>query len=281
VTQFDGKPFFFPYRPNVQITYFNEAKLSANNIKPPESWDELLKAAQTLKEKEGIGKVAIQGSAGDPLTVTVFEFIKQAGGDPLVLNDEGSVKAFEFLAKLEPLMTPEYRTAKFDTMNTILSNDTAYLGSNWPFGITVIVDKNGRKDIKAYHGWKGPSKESHVLGGEVLGIPVGAPNKAGAIQLAEFLMSKDAQTQLLTKLGWPPMRTDAFGSVPEWQGPYFQAVQDALKNVDARPNVPYWEDASRAMNDAFRDIVQQKQPAKETLDRYASALQKAKQSSGG
>lgn len=280
VTQFDGKAFFFPYRPNVQIAYFNEAKLNQHGVKPPESWDELLKTAQILKEKEGIGKVAIQGSAGDPLTVTVFEFIKSAGGDPLVLNDDGSVKAFEFLAQLEPLLTPEYRTAKFDTMNTILSNDTAYLGSNWPFGITVIVEKNGRKDIKAYHGWKGPAKESHVLGGEVLGIPVGAPNKAGALQLAEFLMSKDAQSQLLTKLGWPPMRTDAFGSVPEWQQPYFQAVQESLKNVDARPNVPYWEDASRAMNDAFRDIVQQKQPARATLDRYASALEQAKKAAG-
>jgi trehalose transport system substrate-binding protein len=281
VTQFDGKLFFFPYRPNVQITYFNEPKLNQHGVKPPETWDDLLKTAQTLKEKEGIGKVAIQGSAGDALTVTVFEFIKSAGGDPLVLNDEGSVKAFEFLAQLEPQMTPEYRTAKFDTMNTMLSNDTAYLGSNWPFGITVIVEKNGRKDIKAYHGWKGPSKESHVLGGEVLGIPVGAPNRAGALQLSEFLMSKDAQTQLLTKLGWPPMRTDAFGSGPEWQKPYFEAVQESLKNVDARPNVPYWEDASRAMNDAFRDIVQEKQPAKATLDRYAEAVQKAKQASGG
>jgi trehalose transport system substrate-binding protein len=114
----------------------------------------------------------------------------------------------------------------------------------------------------------------------VLGIPVGAPNRAGALQVAEFLMSQDTQSQLLTKLGWPPMRTDAFGSVPDWQQPYFQAVQEALKSVDARPNVPYWEDASRAMNDAFRDIVQQKQPAKATLDRYAEMLQKAKQAAG-
>jgi ABC-type glycerol-3-phosphate transport system substrate-binding protein len=77
------------------------------------------------------------------------------------------------------------------------------------------------------------------------------------------------------------MRTDAFGSVPDWQSEYFQAVQQALKNVDARPNVPYWEDVSRAMNDAFRDVVQQKQPAKETLDRYAASIQRAKQAQGG
>lgn len=281
VSQFDGKPYFFPYRPNVQITYYNAPKFQQYGLKPPETWDELLSAAQTMKDKEGVGKVAIQASAGDALTVTVFEFIKQAGGDPLVLNDPGSVQAFEFLQKLEPVMTPEYRTAKFDTMNTILSNDTAYLGSNWPFGITVIVQKNGRKDIKAYHGWKGPAKESHVLGGEVLGIPVGAPNKDGALKLSEFLMTKETQGQLLSKLGWPPMRTDAFGSVPDWQSEYFQAVQQSLKAVDARPNVPYWEDASRAMNDAFRDIVQEKQPVKEALDRYAASIQRAKQASGG
>jgi len=281
VGQFDGKTYFLPYRPNVEITYYNSTKFNAYGLKPPETWDDLLKTAQTLKDKEGVGKVAIQGSAGDALTVTVFEFIKQAGGDPLVLNDPGSVQAFDFLKQLEPLMTPEYQTAKFDTMNTILSNDTAYLGSNWPFGITVIVEKNGRKDIKAYHGWKGPSKESHVLGGEVLGIPIGAPNRAGALQVADFLMSKDTQSQLLSKLGWPPMRSDAFGSVPDWQTEYFQAVQQALKNVDARPNVAYWDDASRAMNDAFRDIVQQKQPTKDTLDKYAAAIQRAKQANGG
>jgi len=281
VSQFDGKSYFFPYRPNVQIAYFNADKFNQYGVNPPATWDELTSVAQTLKDKEGIGKVAIQGSAGDSLAVTVFEFVKQAGGDPLVLNDPGSVQAFEFMQKLEPLMTPEYRTAKFDTMNTILSNDTAYLGTNWPFGISVIVQKNGRKDIKAYHGWRGPAKESHVLGGEVLGIPVGAPNKDGALKLAEFLMSKDTQGQLLSKLGWPPMRTDAFGTVPDWQQEYFQAVQAALKNVDARPNVPYWEDASRAMNDAFRDVVQQKQPAKETLDKYAAAIQRAKQANGG
>ena len=57
----------------------------------------------------------------------------------------------------------------------MLSNDTACLGSNGPFGIDVMVEKIGRKHIKAYQAWRGPGKESHVLGGEVLGLPVRAP----------------------------------------------------------------------------------------------------------
>ena len=157
----------------------------------------------------------------------------------------------------------------------------AYLGSNWPFGINVIFEKKGRKDVKVYRGWRGPAKESHVLGGEMLGIPVGAPNRDGALKLADFLMAQETQSELLTKLGWPPMRTDAYGSAPEWQQPYFNAIQEAMQHVDARPNVPHWEEVSRAMNDAFRDVVQQKQPVKETLDRYAQQIQRAKQAAGG
>src|SRR5215203_3029866 len=40
VTQFDGKSFFLPYRPNVQITYYNDTKLNQYGIKPPETWDD-------------------------------------------------------------------------------------------------------------------------------------------------------------------------------------------------------------------------------------------------
>jgi trehalose transport system substrate-binding protein len=93
-------------------------------------------------------------------------------------------------------------------------------------------------------------------------------------------MSQETQSQLLTKLGWPPMRADAYGNVPAWQQEYFDAVREAMRHVDARPNVPYWEDVSRALNDSFRDIVQNKQPVKPTLDRYAAAIQQAKQAAG-
>ncbi len=107
ITQVDGKTYFLPYRPNVQIAYFHQDKFNQYGLKPPETWDDLLKTAQTLKERDGIGKVAIQGAAGDPLTVTVFEFVKQAGGDPLKLNDAGSVQAFQFLQIFYTFLSPE------------------------------------------------------------------------------------------------------------------------------------------------------------------------------
>lgn len=276
VGRFDGKLFFLPYRPNVEITYYNESYLGKHGLKPPTDWNELLTFSKTLYQKEGIGRVAIKADGTSGATVHLFDFINQAGGDPMKLNDEGCVTALSYLRELWPYLSPESRRADYNTMNQFLAMESVYIGQNWPFGIEVIVNQGEKKDIKAYHGWRGPVREAHTLGGEVFGIPKGAPNKALALKFIAHIQSKDVQTTLAKKLAWPSMRTDAYGEVPGWQKPYFEAVKEALAHTVARPNVPYWEDFDKAINSAFREIVVEDRGVKETLDKYAAQLEKAK-----
>ncbi|WP_069650042.1 sugar ABC transporter substrate-binding protein [Caloranaerobacter ferrireducens] len=276
VGEFNGKLYFMPYRPNVEINFYNEKKFNEYGIKPPTNWDELLKVAKTFKEKEGIGRVAIKGTLDGNTTVQLFEFIRQAGGDPLVLNDEGSIKAYTFLKKLWPYLSPDSKKADWNTMNKYLATESVYYGANWPFGVNVIVRDGGKKEIKAHAGFAGPVKKSKVLGGEVIGIPVGSPNKELAVKFMQFLMSKETQELLVTEMGWPSCRTDAYGKVEEWQKPYFEAVKEALKVSQPRPNVTYWDTVDKALNDAFREIVIEGKDVKATLDKYAKAIADAK-----
>lgn len=255
VGEFNGKLYFMPYRPNVEINFYNEKKFKEYGIKPPTNWDELLEVAKLLKEKEGIGRVAIKATLDGNTTVQLFEFIRQAGGDPLVLNDEGSIKAYTFLKELWPYLSPDSKKADWNTMNKYLATESVYYGANWPFGVNVIVRDGGKKEIKAHPGFAGPVKKSKVLGGEVIGIPVGSPNKELAVKFMQFLMSKETQEMLVKEMGWPSCRTDAYGKVEEWQKPYFEAVKEALKVSQPRPNVTYWDTVDKALNDAFREIV--------------------------
>ena len=85
---FNGKTYFLPYRPNVEINYYNKTKFDKYGLQPPTNWDELLTVAKTLKAKEGIGRVAFKMS-GD--VIELVEFIRSAGGDPLNLNDAGTI----------------------------------------------------------------------------------------------------------------------------------------------------------------------------------------------
>ncbi|RMF87437.1 MAG: extracellular solute-binding protein [Nitrospinota bacterium] len=276
VGEFDGRLYFMPYRPNVEITFYNEPKFREYGLTPPETWEELLQVARTFYEREGVGRVAIKGTLDANTTTQLFDFIRSAGGDPLVLNDAGSIEAFQFLRRLYPYLSPETKKANWNTMNKYLANESVYLGQNWPFGIHVIVRQAGKKEIKAYHGWRGPVKESHVLGGEVIGIPKGAPHRELAIKFMQYLMSPTVQKKLLQHLGWPSFRPHLSAEVADWQRPYYEAVNQALAHAEPRPNVSYWATVEKALNNAFREIVMEGAPVKPTLDRYHQMLERAK-----
>jgi trehalose transport system substrate-binding protein len=145
VLQFDNKYYFLPARPNVQITYYNSNRFQQYELQPPKTWDELLSVGKAIQEKAGVGQVSIQGVPGGPVGVTVTQFLWQAGGDPLQIDNDAGVQAFQFMQNLKPYLTPQYPTATFDTTNTYLLNESVILAQNWPFGINVIVGEGARR----------------------------------------------------------------------------------------------------------------------------------------
>jgi trehalose transport system substrate-binding protein len=276
VLQFDNKYYFLPARPNVQITYYNSNRFQQYGLQPPKTWDELQSVAQAIQQQAGVGLVSIQGVPGGPVGVTVTQFLWQAGGDPLQIDSDAGVKAFQFMQGLRPYLTPQYPTATFDTTNTYLLNESVVLAQNWPFGINVIVQEGGKKEILTYDGWKGPAANVLVLGGDVFGIVRGSPNRDMALDFIRYFTSRDVQESLTAQIGWPAMRTDAFGAVQEWQKPYFETVLSALKVAKARPNVTYWLQVEQSLSNAFNDIVTGGQDVASTLQRYQQEIDKLK-----
>jgi trehalose transport system substrate-binding protein len=281
VLQFDGQYYFLPARPNVQITYYNENRFNDYGVAPPKTWDELLAAGQTIQENAGIGQISIQGAPGGPVGVTVTQFLWQAGGDPLVINNEAGATAYGFMQSLQPYLTPQYQTAKFDTDNTYLLNESTILAQNWPFGVNVIVDEGGKTEIKTYSGWTGPVEEAHVLGGDVFGIVAGTQNRDMALDFARYFMSQGIQQELTSQLGWPAIREDAFGSVQDWQVPYFETIREALTKVRPRPNLAYWLEVEGILGNAFNDIVSGGAEVQSTLDRYQGEIDALVAAAGG
>ncbi|MFA5479693.1 MAG: extracellular solute-binding protein [Candidatus Muiribacteriota bacterium] len=271
--EFNDMLMFFPGRPNVQITYYNTDVFDDIKYKIPTTWDELLKVSENLKKDFGTGKVAIHGTLDANTTTQVFEFIAQAGGDITVLNDEGCVKAFEFMQKLYKSLSPETTRANWNTTNRYLSDETIYLGRNWPFGMNVIVDQNKKQNISAYSIWQGPAGKATMIGGDVIAITRRSKNQELSLKFAQYLMSQKVQNIFVTKLGWPPIREDAMGEVPDWQKPFFEAVLEALEYGEYRPPIMGWSAVDRYVNMAFKDIVIDGMDVKKTLDKYANDLQ--------
>jgi trehalose transport system substrate-binding protein len=286
--QFDGKQYFLPYRPNVRVAYVNKDRFSTAGTTPPSTVEEFVSVAQALKQAGGGQPKVTLSLATTPDTgpagVTISEWIVSYGGDPLILNDEGSVQAFTQLQQLwqQGLLARESLQAKFDTEVNYLQGETAWLAQNWPF-TSGELDKQGLLEkFDVYQGWAGPAREAHVVGGEVLGIPrgVSGKQKEAAIALAQFLMSKEAQEVLVAKNGWPSVRNDALAQVPEAQKETFDAIQKALESGWYRPNVVYWSDVQNAMGDAIRLIMVEGQPVQSTLDQLHARIESAATTKG-
>ncbi|HBT16434.1 MAG TPA: sugar ABC transporter substrate-binding protein, partial [Firmicutes bacterium] len=72
--------------------------------------------------------------------------------------------------------------------------------------------------------------------------------------------------------GWPAVRSDAYGTVEEWQRPYFDAINEALKYAEARPNLLYWDAVDKALGEAFREGVIEQKPVKPALEKWAKFI---------
>jgi trehalose transport system substrate-binding protein len=282
----DGTQYFLPFRPNVRVAYVNTERFSAADASPPTTVEEFQATAEQLKSAaDGEPKVtlSLEPTSG-AAAVTISEWIVSFGGDPLILNDEGSVAAFEFLQGMwqDDLLARESLQAKFDTEVDYLRGETAWLAQNWPFTSGTFSSEGILEVFDVYEGWSGPEREAHVVGGDVLGIPTGVEGDqlTAALALAEFLMSKEAQETLAARNAWPSVRSDAYAQVPEDLQETFDAIQGALEGGWYRPAVPYWPAVDEAVNAAIQRVMIDGEDAQQTLDQLHEDIASAAEDSG-
>jgi trehalose transport system substrate-binding protein len=282
--QFNDKTYFLPFRPNVRIAYANRDRLESADAERPTTTEEFREVAQKLRDQANTPKVTVSLAEGDPAAVTISEWIVSFGGNPLILNDEGSVEAFEFLQSMwrDGLIARESLLAKFDTEVDYLQGETSWLAQNWPITSAQLNEQGLLEKFDVYEGWEGPERAAHVIGGDVLGIPRGVSEeeKEAALALADFLISEDAQKTLAEENAWPSVRDDAYSDVPEEQKETFEAIQAALEDGWYRPNVAYWSNVSEQMNAAVKRIIVDGAPAKATLDELHAAIETAAKAAG-
>lgn len=207
----------------------------------------------------------------------MYEFIVSAGGNPLIFNDQGNIDTFTFIQKLWKYVAPDSKKAKYDTSNDYLAREACYIMQNWPFGYRLLVKEYGKINIMVYGGFAGPVRRAHVVGGDVFGIPVGSPNRHLALVFIHYMQTREVQEKLVSNLGWPSIRTDAYGRVSDWMKPQFEAVKDALQYGVFRTNVPYWTEFNKLFNEAFVKIVIKHAPVKSTLSEYHQKMERVKE----
>ena len=229
-----GGIYFFPFRGNVPLVFYNKTSFSAAGISaPPANYTQLLKDAKTLYNKSGSGQITIQGGStngvrgGSSTATEMYQMMVQFGGNPLYLKDSGDIAAMQYLYNLSPYLNSGYHSGYWGTYSGLATGKYSMVDYQWPYVYNSLISSPynmTNNTLGFYPGPAGPVNANHVLGGDVLFIPKGATNVPSLEAFISFLLSPKAQQETLLNLSWVAINSAAYNNLPA----QYTAIDTAL-----------------------------------------------------
>ncbi len=128
--------YFLPYRANLALVWYNPSSLEkAGFTTPPSNWSQLLALGKALTSK-GLGGISMQGHGGASTSTEMFQWMVQAGGNPMVLNDSGDVAAYYYIYNLSQYFSPAYTHDYWASYKGLNNNEYNFFDYQWPGSLT-------------------------------------------------------------------------------------------------------------------------------------------------
>ncbi len=293
---FDGTPYGIPLNTNAQLLWYRTDLTD----EPPETWDDMLAAADELEAAGEPHLIWEQGQRYEGLVVWFASLLASAGGT--ILNDDGTEVTLEeeptrrALEVLRDVSTsshapPALATAQEDQgRQGWETGDAAFMvnyGFVWPSANELAPD------IAESMGWaRFPSVDpdapsSVVSGGFTIGIGAYGDHQDLAVEAATCLANEENQTRNAQDAGLLPV-TEALYDDPAVteaendQGvklfPYAAEMKTALDDATLRPQTPFYNDVSLAIISILHPTADIDPEA--DVDRLRDAIDRALQGEG-
>ncbi len=131
-----GGVYFLPYRANLALVWYNtQALKKVGFTTPPQNWQQLLSLGKALTSA-GFGGISMQGHGGASTSTEMFQWMVQAGGNPIVLNDSGDVAAYYYIYNLSKYFSPAYTHDYWASYKGLNNNEYNFFDYQWPGSLT-------------------------------------------------------------------------------------------------------------------------------------------------
>jgi multiple sugar transport system substrate-binding protein len=274
--RYKGGLYRVPVRSDAGMLYYRKDLLEQAGFQPPETFAELMQAAQAL-QKQGAARFGYlwQGRQYEGTPAMFVEILQGYGGfwikpDTLEvgLDRPESIQALEFLVNTieKGVSPPSVVTYQEEETRRLFHNGEAVFLRNWPY-VWELAQKDspvrGKIGIKPMP--HAPGYDSGACqGGWGWGISKTTKYPEQAWRAVEFFASKESQRQVTLDTGYLPTRRSLY-SDPEIVQKYshFPAMLKVLDNAALRPPIAQYAQASdilqRYLTAAFtRELSPQK-----------------------
>ena len=256
--RYKGKLYRIPLRSDVGMLYYRKDLLTQAGVKPPETFDELVKIAQQLQEnKVATWGYVWQGAQYEGLPAMFVELLKGTGGfwvnpetKEVGLDKPEAIKAVEFLRNaiaqgISPPGVTTYREE--ETRRLFVSGEAAFL-RNWPYVWSSANEENSK--IKGKIGIKPmvhvPGETGGAcLGGWGMGIAKTSKHPEEAWKAIQYFTTKEAQRRFTLETGNISSRRDLFTDAAIIaKYPHYPQLQKVVESAVLRPSIAQYAQAS-------------------------------------
>ncbi|MFS0516057.1 ABC transporter substrate-binding protein [Nostoc sp. UIC 10607] len=256
--RYQDKLYRIPVRSDVGMLYYREDLIKQAGLKPPETFDDLIRISQVLQKKDEVNWGYVwQGRQYEGLVAMFAEVLDGFGGfwvnaDTLEvgLDRPETLRAIEFLRSTvrEGVSPPGVTTyQEEDTRRLFQSGQVAFLRS-WPYAWPLAQAENspirGKIAIKPMVHAPGQTGAAS-LGGWGLGISKSSKHPEEAWKAIQYFTSREAQRRFILTAGYVPSRRELFTD-PEIVAkyPHYPQLLEVVDNAVLRPPIAQYAQTS-------------------------------------
>ena len=281
-----------PFSAQTTLMAYRKDLLDKHGIKVPETYDELVAASRTLKEKEGIGGLTGRAQSGHHATDYFLTHYGPTGGLILddnyepVLNGPEGVRTIEYLKEFldtGPVGMTGYSYGEM--INSFVQGDAAFYLDASKVRKTAENPKKSKVVGKVGYALHPTidGKCGSGTGGFALGIPANAKNKEAAFLFIQWMTNK-TNDRKLADMGGDPIRTSTMTD-PELQAKFaeypFLVEQLECARADWRPLIPEFPEIDhQIIGISVSEAITGQKPAQQALDEAAEKIRRLLDSKG-
>jgi multiple sugar transport system substrate-binding protein len=250
---FEKQLYAAPFNTNTQVLWYRKDLVP----KPPETWDQMIKMAEGLKEA---GKIQVQAERYEGFMVWANALIDSAGTEILSgpetvdLEQKPTEEALAVMGTLanSSAASPNLPTSNEDTARLAFEAGEAAFMTNYTFAF-ASAKENAPEIAKEMGAAPFPRVNDNPakppLGGFNLAVSSYSSHQQMAFEAAACLSNKKSQETAVELDGLPPSRSDLYaGKVVKKAYPGFAGlVKEMVEAAGPRPATPAYEDVSSAL----------------------------------
>ncbi|PSK66582.1 Trehalose-binding lipoprotein LpqY [Micromonospora sp. MH33] len=281
--RYEDKLYAAPKNTNVQLLWYRSDLVQ----EPPKTWDEMISAAQQLKQQGKPYQVLTMGAQYEGLVVLYNTLAESAGGKILsddgkqAVMDAGTVRALDQLKKFATsgVTSPSFSNATEDPVRLEFQSGGGAFEVNWPFVYPAMQE--AAPDLAKKVKWarmpgidaNTPSKVT--IGGVNMAVSTYSKHPTESFEAAKCIRDAEHQKFSAVNDGVPPTIESVYAD-PEMDKAYpmKDTILEELKEPAVRPLTPAYQSISTVMSAILSppSAIRPEQTANELRDAIADAL---------